>query len=100
MSNVPSQFEIIGNDRTTWTYLPPSVLENPKPIYDVIYLLDYGPTFGDLLTPSLNDIFTGRLTEDAIVIGFGDYVPTSDGKSDRRDLLTTVRTPVFQGISQ
>ena len=95
MSKIASKFEYIGNDRTTWTYLPPSYTENPKPTYDVIYMFDFGQTaMVDFFLPSLDKVFTSDLCQDAIIIGFGDYKT----KNDRFDMLTQVRflplTPV------
>ena len=90
-TKIPSQNSLIGNDRTTLTYHPPSVMENPKPTYDVIFLFDYGPHFEELFTDALNEIFAGTFSQDFVVIGFGDFKNFPSDKRDRWNLLTQVR---------
>ncbi len=67
--------------------------ENPRPEYDVYFMIDLAPLDIDYLKNDINQIFTEGVAHDAIIIGHGDWKfnpLTQDAFLDRQLQLTLV----------
>jgi len=65
-----------GNDvvgvRNVVAYLPPSAAENPKPVYDVVYVIDLSDLNKEASLEPIENLFLTEASE-AVVIGLGDW---------------------------
>ena len=79
------EFPIVGFNFT-------GLLENPKPVYDVFYLIDLSPDYIELVRDGFNKIFADGVAHDAVIVGHGDWVVDQTGLSiiDRALQLTPV----------
>lgn len=68
-------------------YYPPGFSENPRPVYDTIYMIDFAKQVAAYTQLYLDEAFTS-VAQDAVVIGHGDWDLTE--ADDRINLLTSV----------
>lgn len=68
-------------------------LENPKVVYDRLFIIDLSTELARDLKPMLDETFLDGVIKDTIIIGFGDWKPDplfQDASTDRANLLTPV----------
>jgi len=69
-------------------------LENSRQQYDRYYMIDLSPSILELFKPGLDQIFVDGASNDAILIGHGEWIPDplfNDTGVDRTIQLTHVR---------
>ncbi len=87
--SVTSSDEYLSS-RNIVLYTPPGFTENPRPVYDVLYMTDLSPdpALVSVVANALDESFVKGETAEAVVLGFGDWLQ-DDGR-DRTNLLTMV----------
>ena len=68
-------------------------MENPKTVYDRLFIIDLGKNRASYLKPTLDKTFLDGVITDTIIIGYGDWRPDpifQDVTIDRDNLLTPV----------
>lgn len=68
-------------------------MENPKIVYDRLFVIDLSKDAAQALKPMLDETFVDGVITDTIIIGFGDWKPDplyQDVSIDRGNLLTPV----------